>query len=266
MQPDLNRVTSLLEEVATEVVMPRFQSLSDDDIRHKQGGEVVTVVDHQVEELLTQQFLDLLPGSRVIGEESVAADPSVMEDLAHEGWVWIIDPIDGTANFASGVPVFAVMVALLQAGQSVATWIHDPNGDRTAVAERGGGAWMNGDRLGVASSAPLLDMTGTLHAGQFATPEMASHIQERRKHLNTIKSLRCAGAEYIRLASGDMHYSFFTKLMPWDHAPGGLIHSEAGGCGRTLDGEPYAPGQAKKGLLLAPDTSSWQALHDTLFA
>ena len=90
MLPDLDRVTGLLADVAEEIVLPGFRDLADEDVRHKQGGEVVTVVDHAVEERLTGQLLDLLPGSRVIGEEAAAADPRVMEDLAHEGWVWII--------------------------------------------------------------------------------------------------------------------------------------------------------------------------------
>lgn len=266
MQPDLDRVTGLLVTVGQEVVMPGFQSLSRDDIHHKDGGEVVTVVDRAVERRLGGELTGLLPGSRVIGEEAVAADPKVMEHLEHDGWVWIVDPIDGTANFASGVPVFAVMVALLQAGRTVAGWIHDPNGKRTAVAEAGGGAYLDGDRLRVADPGTASDMTGTLHASQFATAEMAAHIKERRQTLNTIKSLRCAGAEYMRLSDGSLHFSLFTKLMPWDHAPGVLLHGEAGGVGRTLDGRDYAPGRPGKGLLLAPDEDSWQALHDSLFA
>lgn len=266
MQPDLDRVTGLLVNVGQEVVVPGFRSLSRDDIHHKDGGEVVTVVDRAVEQRLGGELMGLLPGSRVIGEEAVAADPRVMEHLEHDGWVWIIDPIDGTANFAGGVPVFAVMVALLQAGRTVASWIHDPNGKRTAVAEAGGGAYLDGDKLRVAAPGTAGDMTGTLHASRFATAEMAAHIKDRRQTLNTVKSLRCAGAEYMRLSDGSLHFSLFTKLMPWDHAPGVLLHGEAGGVGRTLDGRDYVPGRPGKGLLLAPDADSWQALHDSLFA
>jgi fructose-1,6-bisphosphatase/inositol monophosphatase family enzyme len=109
-------------------------------------------------------------------------------------------------------------------------------------------------------------MRGTLHAGSFAPPDMAQQVQGRRDRVGAIKSLRCAGHEYLRLASGEMHFSLFTKLMPWDHAPGALIHKEAGGVGRTLDGAPYgARSYRGSGLLLAPDEASWRALHVALF-
>jgi fructose-1,6-bisphosphatase/inositol monophosphatase family enzyme len=95
---------------------------------------------------------------------------------------------------------------------------------------------------------------------------MTRHIQSRRDRLHTVKSLRCAGHQYLLLASGRTHYSLFTRLMPWDHAPGVLIHREAGGAGRTLDGAAYsAARRGGGGLLLAPDDASWRALHEILF-
>lgn len=259
-------VARILQEVAAEEVLPRFRALGDADIRTKGGGEPVTVADEAAEIALGARLIDALPGSRVIGEEAVAGDPALLEGLASDEAVWIVDPIDGTANFARGSPIFAIMVALARRGETVGAWIHDPVGGRTAIAERGGGAWIDGRRLAVAQGAPALEMRGTLHAGTFAKPEMARQVQARRDRVGAIKSLRCAGHEYLRMAGGEMHFALFTRLMPWDHAPGTLIHREAGGVARTLDGTSYQPRSYRKpGLLMAPDEGSWETLRAALF-
>ena len=110
-------------------------------------------------------------------------------------------------------------------------------------------------------------MTGTLLAGYFGSKELARRVEARRGRVRAIRSLRCAGLEYLRLASGETHFSLFTKLMPWDHAAGILIHREAGGHGAYLDGDAYQPAQmARDGLLLAPGPDSWRSLHDLLIA
>ena len=262
---DIDSVTRILEEAAVEEVLPRFQSLQSHEVREKNGGEIVTVADEKAEALISRRLHELRPGAHMVGEEAVAADPSILSRIAEEPLVWVIDPIDGTANFASGKPVFAVMVGLVEEGQTVAGWIHDPVAGTTATAEQGSGAWLAGKRLTAAATAPLQDMRGTLHASTFATPEMVRQIQARRARVQAIKSLRCAGHEYLRLASGHSHFSLFTKLMPWDHVPGSLIYREAGGVARTLDGVDYSTRNYQSdGLLIAPDSTAWQALHDVL--
>ncbi len=266
MHFDPDSVTRLLEETAAEEILPRFRTLKPHEVSQKDSGEVVTVADVAAERRIHRQLCDLYPGSRVVGEEATAEDPRLLDLLSGAEPVWLVDPVDGTANFAAGRPVFAVMVALLRGGRILAAWIHDPIAGRTAVAEAGAGAWMAGERLTTASGVALGDMRGTLYADRFATPEMAAQVKSRRDRLHTIKSLRCAGVEYLRMASGETHFSLYTKLMPWDHAPGVLIHGEAGGTARTLDGMPYDPARRDAtALLVAPDTHSWHALHETLF-
>ncbi len=266
MPIDIDAVTRILEEAAVEEVLPRFQSLQRHEVREKDSGELVTVADEKAEEHISRRLHDLRPDAYLVGEEAVAADPSILEKIAEEPLVWVIDPIDGTSNFARGHPVFAIMVGLVEHGHTVAAWIHDPVAGTTATAERGSGAWLGGSRLAAAAAAPLADMRGTLHASTFATPEMARQIQVRRSRVHAIRSLRCAGHEYLRLATGQIHFSLFTKLMPWDHVPGSLIYREAGGLARTLDGADYGARSFRTGgLLMAPDATAWQALHDNLF-
>ncbi|MEM7226564.1 MAG: inositol monophosphatase [Pseudomonadota bacterium] len=263
---DPARVTEILEQVAKDEILPKFKALQDAEVQRKNSGELVTVADVAAERAISRELTALLPGSQVVGEEGVEADPRMLEALREDAPVWLIDPIDGTGNFANGRPVFAVMVALVRAGETQAAWILDPISGDTAIAERGAGAFMAGRRLKVQPASTPEAMQGTLHAGQFASPSMHRHIKTRRDRLNTLRTMSCAGAEYIRLVTGEMQFSFFTKMKPWDHAPGGLIHWEAGGVGMTLDRQPYAPAKTHRpGLLLAPDQASWDYLFQTLF-
>ena len=262
----IDRVTEAIEAVAAEEIMPRFRSLRDHEIEAKANGELVTAADIACEKVLSAQLPGLLPGSEVVGEEAVAAEPALMDLLDGEGPVWIIDPVDGTGNFARGTAVFAVMVALAVGGKTQAAWIHDPIGGRTAVAEAGSGAYMAGQTLKVApAAAALSEMTGTLHASSFAPPEIAQRVHKRRGRVKALRSLRCAGAEYLRLITGEMQFTLFTRLMPWDHAPGVLLHQEAGGTARCFDGDDYGVRRHREiGVLMAPDGTSWDLLHREL--
>lgn len=267
MSVEIESVTRLIEEAAAEEVLPRFRRLAAHEVSEKESGELVTSADLAVEARLGRALSGLLAGSRVVGEEAAAEQPRIVDLLREPEPVWLIDPVDGTSNFAAGKPAFAVMVALVRAGELAAGWIHEPCRPRTAVAEAGGGAWIGGRRLRVAAGAPLGAMRGTLHGGRHGGPELARRIQAFRQRWGVLLALRCAGGEYLRLATGESHFTLFTRMMPWDHAPGVLIHGEAGGWARTLDGEVYSPARRDTpGLLMAPDAASWRALHEVLLA
>ena len=268
MQPDIPKVAALIEEVAAIEILPRFERLAAHEVREKSPGDLVTVADEAAEAWLTPRLLAVLPGSLVLGEEAAAADPEILRHLVEAESLWLIDPIDGTANFAGGRPRFAVMIAYLHRGQATASWIYDPIGRRMAVAERGGGAFIDGRRLAVARPPDAIaEMTGTLHVGQYGEPALRARVQERRHLVAAVKSLRCAGLEYMRLADGEIHFSVYSRLMPWDHAPGVLLHGEAGGYAAYIEGGAYDPARIDaRGLMLAPDAASWQALHDLLLA
>ncbi|HMB75554.1 MAG TPA: inositol monophosphatase family protein, partial [Kiloniellaceae bacterium] len=211
MPIDPDRVTTIVEEIAQEEVLPRFRALADEDVQTKKGGELVTTADHAAEEALTRRLKEVLPGSLVVGEEAVAADPEVMGRLELDEPVWLIDPVDGTGNFAGGKAAFAVMVALVVGGETKGAWIHDPVGGRTAAAEAGSGAFMGGRRLAVAKAAPLAEMTGTLHASTFAPKEIAARVQAGREMVAALPSRRCAGLEYLNLVTGEMAFTLFTR-------------------------------------------------------
>jgi fructose-1,6-bisphosphatase/inositol monophosphatase family enzyme len=263
---DMAAVGRLMAEVAAEEIMPRYAKLAAGDIREKGPGDLVTIADEAVERRLEPELRRLLPGSVVLGEEAAAADPSVIAVLDAGDPVWIIDPIDGTANFAEARGDFGVMIALVRGGQILCAWIYDPRADSMATAEQGGGAWLDGRRLQVAPApGDAGALRGALLAGFYGDPALGRRVHERRTRVQAVKSLRCAAAEYVRLADGAMHFALFSKLMPWDHAPGVLLHREAGGFNAYLDGGGYAPARVDApGFMLAPDAASWQALYDRL--
>src|SRR5690606_13920182 len=134
--------------------------IRDHEIHEKAPGDLVTIVDHEVEALLHRQLPSLLPGSRVIGEESTAAQPTLLNSL-NDGWVWLVDPLDGTRNFVEGIADFAVMIALLHNGVTQNAWIYSPTAATMAYAERNAGTWWNGERIHLDNSAATL--RGNVH-------------------------------------------------------------------------------------------------------
>lgn len=252
MRPGLRRVEAAIREIAAAEITPRFRNLASGDMHEKQPGQLVTIADTEAERRLTPLLRDLLPGSAVVGEEGVAEDPSRLAWVAREPSVWLVDPVDGTQNFAEGKPVFATMVALLQHGRAVASWIFDPVTGRMATAEQGAGAYLDGGRLRTAAAPPLDRMRGRL------TRKTAKRLQGK---VGLAFYLRCAGHEYVTLARGDAHFGLFRRLYPWDHAPGELMFREAGGFSARLDGSAYDPAEIEASLLVAPDRESWEALR-----
>lgn len=262
---DVDAVTALVREVGETVVLPRQAMLASGDVEEKSPGELVTAVDRDAELLLTEALLALLPGSVVVGEEACAADPSVMARLTADRPVWLVDPLDGTSNYVNGSPDFAVMVALLQRGDTVSAWISRPATQTCYVAERGAGAYAGDARLtrqpapgdlGSLTGAALTRFLDDRHRG--AVARLGSLV--RRLGPGRV----CAGVEYPLVAEAGQDFVFFWRTLPWDHAAGALLVTEAGGCVAHLDGAAYAPIDGRPGLLVAADPMTHQQVRDVL--
>lgn len=263
--PDVDRVSAIIREVAESEILPYFRDLANAGVRQKTGpADLVTLADEAGERALTPRLMDLLPGSTVVGEEAVSADKTLLDRLHGDAPVWIIDPVDGTINFANGRPLFAVIVALARGGETLAGWIYDPCDGRMATAVKGQGAYLNGKRAQVAPPVPLSEMTGALST-RFCEESLGRQLDERGKALGPRVCLSSAAQEYLRLLEGRAHFSLYHRLMPWDHAAGVLLHAEAGGYSALFDGTPYRPTALGGGVMMAPDRDSWQALHTQLF-
>ncbi len=267
MANEIEAVAEILRGAARCAILPRFRRLAPGERREKAPGDVVTAADEEAERIITAGLLRIAPASRVIGEEAAAADPDLLGRAAEHADVWFVDPLDGTVNFASGIPFFATMVARVRDGRTVAAWIYEPLADSLVWAAAGAGAWRDGRALHVGVPGPLESMSGFMALRHGDRP-MAAQIAERLGRVGSMMQLRCAGHEYAMLAEAQGDFSVYRRLYPWDHAPGVLIHAEAGGHGAYFDGTPYrAFGPvAGSGLLLAPDPASWEALHRALIA
>ena len=246
------RVAELMRETAAAELLPRFRNLSKDDVRQKRPGDIVTVADVASELRLATGLAKILPGVPVVGEEAVEKDASLLDLIGRPGEAcWIVDPLDGTANFAAGRDRFAMIICLVQDTVAVAGWILDVPRDRMAVAHIGGGVTFDGVAVrGKPTAAPLNGFVGYKIAKTFDEQLSPAH----RARLGQITTLRCAGAEYLEILAGRAHFSLYRTTKPWDHAAGTLMMREAGGGGVQFAGGPYMPAQALNAGLIAAST------------
>jgi len=259
----LERVGALMAEAAERAILPRFRALARDEVEEKSPGELVTIADREAEAILTAGLAPLLPGSRVIGEEACAIDPRLIDSLG-EGTVWLVDPLDGTGNFAAGRPDFAVMVALLRDGATQAAWILNPLSGQLARAELGSGAWIGDRRMEAAPQAPGTRLRGSI--GRFMPEEMQSDLAERLSSgAERLPGLMAAGVEYPMIGAGERDFAFYWRTLAWDHAPGVLFVNEAGGRAARPDGSAYEPTAEGNGLLVAASPDRWDAAQRLLF-
>ncbi len=254
----LERVAAAVREVSASTIEPRFRTLGTGDVHEKAPGEVVTVADQEGERLLTERLRGLLPGVAVVGEEACAADASLADALTGER-AWLLDALDGTSNFVAGSEDWAVMVALVEHGEAVASWIWQPVTGRMYVAERGAGATCDGTRLRRAPTqrTPLRQLRGTVLTHYLDGPTAAAVERNQEMFGPLSGGHRCAGIDYPLVAEGAVDFLLFWRALPWDHAPGALLVEESGGVVRRLDGSPYLPTQTTVGLLSAADDATW---------
>jgi fructose-1,6-bisphosphatase/inositol monophosphatase family enzyme len=262
-------VAQLLRAATQAEILPRWRKLAAGAVRTKSGPlDLVTDADEAAERVIAAGLEARFPGCVVVGEEASAADPAILGRLPEAELAFVVDPVDGTANFAAGLPLFGCMAAALMRGEVVAAWIHDPLGDDTAIALRGEGAWIETAEdarrdMRVATSAPVGRMVGTVSWGFMPEP-LKSRVASRLPRLGATLGLRCAAHEYRLAAEGHIHTLIYNRLLPWDHAPGWLLHREAGGYAARFDGSAYSPLESTGGMICAPDHESWLALHEAL--
>ncbi|AXL11420.1 inositol monophosphatase [Microbacterium foliorum] len=192
-------------------------------------ADIVTDADREVEALIRARLQAARPDDGFLGEESEA-------DEGSSGITWVVDPIDGTVNYAYGIPSYAVSIAAVRGVAVVGEWealaaaIYAPASGEMFTAARGSGAWLGAQRLAVTTETPAgaLLATGfgydpTTHDGDLATV---------RRVMTIARDLRRAGAASLDLAfvaAGRLDGYFERGLKPWDHAAGALLVAEAGG-------------------------------------
>ena len=255
---------ALMRHAAETAILPRYQRLATHEVDEKAADDFVTVADHASEALLADGLARILPDAAIVGEEAAHADPAVLERLS--GLCWIIDPLDGTYNFAHGRAPFGVIVALADGGEAVAGWLYDPLSRRFCAAHRGQGAFINGARVHTRPSGqqPPVAAISLL----FLDPDRRADIAcEIAPHYRLVDIPRCAAEQYPRLVLGQNDVSIFERTLAWDHAAGVLFLNEAGGKGARPDGSAYRVDEhARTGLIGAASPAFWDELAERMAA
>ena len=258
-----SELIEIVREASRAEVMPRFRALDTADIQVKSRvDDLVTKADLAAERRITEAVAQLMPEAAIVGEEAVATDPSILFRIAEADICVILDPIDGTWNYAHGSSMFGMILAVTNCGETVFGLLYDPVNDDWIEATRRQGAWFcraeRRERLTLAPS-PAVAEANAFIAPYLLPLEMRPAIWSGMQSVGRASSLRCSCHEYRMLATGAAQIGFAAMLNPWDHAAGVLIHCEAGGVARLLDGRDYAPTLHAGRLLLAADEPGWQA-------
>jgi myo-inositol-1(or 4)-monophosphatase len=236
MSAMLKAVTAAVRLVAAEEIMPRYMKVAH---QHKSDGSLCTDADTAAQEALTRKLQGIL-NVPVIGEEMGEAEQIESWACGKDG-VWCIDPVDGTSNFVRGLGYFAVSVALVREGRSVLGVVHDPVSDEAFAAERGRGAFLNGEKLvsrtvatnlsGALASVDMKRLDGRLIAQLATSPPYSSQ-----------RNFGASALEWCYTAAGryDVYLHGGQKL--WDYAAGSLVLHEAGGRACCLDSDDFDSG------------------------
>ena len=258
-------VAALMRDAATRAILPRWQTLTADQIDDKAADDVVTVADKDAELILAEGLAKILPEATIVGEEAAFADPGLLDRLG-DTLCWIVDPLDGTNNFAAGKPPFGVMISLAEAGKTIAGWIYDPLSGRLIHAHRGGGAWLGEERVTARATGaePPIAAISLVFMDQAKREAMKRHIAP---HYTLVDIPRCAAEQYPRLVLGVNDLSIFERTLAWDHAAGVLFVNEAGGMAARPDGRAYRVDEAHlPGLIGAASPALWHGLAERLAA
>jgi fructose-1,6-bisphosphatase/inositol monophosphatase family enzyme len=241
--------------------------LAEHEISTKTGPtDLVTVADIEAEEELTRIFEDLIPGSHVIGEEAVSNETTDMGLLKTEtGYIWVVDPVDGTGNFANGDSKFGTIVTLVKNGESIQGWIYDSQYNRMAITEKGGGVQINGVSKTYPAMTDSLQESRGFISRKFLPSKMRRELKDvLDTEFGKVDTYLCCAHEYLDILDGKSFFSLYSRIRPWDHLTGTMMMSEAGGYVRKWDGSEYGPGDERGGVICAQDRDTWDNIYDLL--
>lgn len=228
-EPSVEKIESIVRESARRVREAHGFSIS------LKGGveNIVTSADIENERFLKEELTSLIPGSAFIGEEGDEAS------LTGTEWAWIVDPIDGTANFSRGIPMCAVSVALFRNARPWAGFVMNPFTDTLYEAVVGRGAFKDGEAIHTSDrrfDESILSTAYCCYRKELAQPcfEVSERLYNR---INDIRRIGTAALELSMLAEGALDLYFEIRLSPWDYAAALVILKEAGGCFSGIDGD-----------------------------
>ncbi|MGE6565108.1 inositol monophosphatase [Pseudomonas asiatica] len=232
MHPDLQELQEIVVTTAREELLPRFAKTSVD---RKLDGSLVTEADIAMQRQLGAALMTRWPKYEFLGEELSAAEQARLLDTPNEG-LWCLDPLDGTSNFAAGIPYFATSLALLVGGEAILGLVYDPHRDECFTAEKGRGAWLNGEPLGSRHYKRTLSEGIGLIDFKRLPSELAAKLVHKPPY-SSQRSFGSSALDWCWIASDRCHVYLHGRQMLWDYAAGRLILEEAGGHSVTFEGE-----------------------------
>lgn len=230
--PDLAHLRELIVQVAREEALAGFTGIAH---KIKRDGSVVTEIDHRMQARIRAQLARHWPEYGFLGEEM--GEIQQRAALAAPGaGLWCLDPLDGTTNFAAGLPFFSVSLGLVVAGRAELGLVYDPVRDECFTAQRGRGAWLNGEAL---ARPTEMELRRCIACVDFK--RLPAHLAGRLAQAFPYTSQRSIGSsalDWCWLATGRFQVYLHGGQKLWDFVAGELILREAGGHSTTLDGEP----------------------------
>lgn len=258
-------VVNIIRRAAKAEIMPRFRTLNSGDTRVKtRADDLVTIADEAAEAMMTRALQMAFPSALIVGEEATAKDPTLLNKIAKAPLAFILDPIDGTWNFAHGLSTFGVILAVTRFGRPAFGVIYDPTQDDWIIADDQSTPELRrafGAPVAVSASAaqPLEDLTGFVPLHLFEAGKQAQ-VAAALPQFRRSSPLYCSAHEYRLLAQGHADFVLTALLHPWDHAAGALICARAGCHVEMLDGSEYSAARNTGHLLIAPDKVTWGKL------
>jgi myo-inositol-1(or 4)-monophosphatase len=227
-------------------------------VEKKGAIDLVTAIDRQIEREFRERIATRFPDHVVLGEEYEAAG----DREAVPRHCWVFDPVDGTTNYAHGLPIFCASLALEIDGVAVVGAVYDPSRRELFTAERGQGAWLNGAPMRVSSAGSLIDSllcTGFPYTVQQDPSDLVGLFSEFLTVSRAVRRLGSAAIDLCYVAAGRLDGFWEQKLNPWDTSAGALLVEEAGGRVTGLAGEPY---RSRTGHIVASNGR----IHDDMVA
>jgi len=264
MQINHDDVIQVIREASAKHILPLWKNLEDHHVDDKGGGDLVTAADRACELFLTEQLSKIVNRSLVVGEEAVSENAAALGALESDQAVWVVDPLDGTRNFANHRQPFGVMVALVKEGETLAGWIYDPLSESLLSAELGAGCLLDGQRVSLQAEDKSSDaLRGAVLTG-YLPQGLREYVKAQLEQFAEHRSFRCAAHDYRRLVTGEVDFLLYYRTCVWDHAPGVLIAEEAGAMAARYNGAAYSPRSKDAGLLCASTNGNWQTAKDLL--
>lgn len=258
-------ILDAVRRAARLAILPRFRLLTAEEVSTKSGPQdIVTAADLESEAMIAADLAAVWPEVPLLGEEGVARDPALRDRMGHETCV-ILDPVDGTWNFAAGLGLFAVLLAVVRQGRAVWGVNYDPILDDWLEADASGAHLVTASgrrRLHTAPARRACDLTGYVPHGLFAGDQRRRALLAGEAYAR-VTSLRCAAHEYRMLVGGAVDFMVSGPVAhPWDHAAGVLAVQAAGGVARFLDGSDYTTARGRGVLVCASCDEVWSQVAE----